>query len=368
MASTFLRERSPFIWIRYKDASGKWKSMSTGYRQDNIGDRKQAALLAKRKSLEELISKPIKSSRSAWQEWVVGWIGSKWGDPAKLNSTANRYAKYFQRWLEFFEEKEIASPATFRREHIDEYFVWRERHGGGRNTAIHEIKFLAQVLEEALNRGYIATNPARRMRLSKDRPAEKIPWSDDEVSKVQAALEERDRYGWLHVTLLMGYHQAVRLRQAGIPLSCVDFKRRLINYPSASVKGGKGYSQPISPVFIETLKDIVRHRQKLGKSTLCDIPDHTKGQVPASVQWREFLDRLELHHLSHHGLRSAWITQAALRGIPESLAKRFVNHASTQVHEIYQKITATDLMPMLDAFLLAKPNALALPPATQAKA
>lgn len=81
------------------------------------------------------------------------------------------------------------------------------------------------------------------------------------------------------------------------------------------------------------------------------------------MQWREFLDTLGLHHLCHHGLRATWITQAALRGIPESLAKRFVNHASTQVHEIYQKITATDLMPMLDAFLLNGPAKPALPAA-----
>jgi hypothetical protein len=47
-----------------------------------------------------------------------------------------------------------------------------------------------------------------------------------------------------------------------------------------------------------------------------------------------------------------WITRAALGGVPESLAKRFVNHASSQVHAIYQKITATDLMPMLDALAL----------------
>jgi hypothetical protein len=91
------------------------------------------------------------------------------------------------------------------------------------------------------------------------------------------------------------------------------------------------------------------------------------------MQFRHFLDSLglrhglDLSHLCHHGLRATWITQAALRGIPESLAMRFVNHSSRQVHEIYQKITATDLMPMLDQFLLAKPNALALPTSVHSK-
>ena len=60
MASTYKRADSPFIWIRYKSDSGPWKSANTGYRQDNIGDRKQAAQLAKRKSLEEMANKPVR--------------------------------------------------------------------------------------------------------------------------------------------------------------------------------------------------------------------------------------------------------------------------------------------------------------------
>ena len=49
MASTYRRTDSPYIWIRYKDAAGKWKSTNTGYRQDNIGDRKQAEQIGQAK-------------------------------------------------------------------------------------------------------------------------------------------------------------------------------------------------------------------------------------------------------------------------------------------------------------------------------
>jgi len=69
MASTYKRADSPFIWIRYKSNSGAWKSANTGYRHDNIGDRKQAAQLAKRKSLEEMANKPIRVAS------LVGRIG-----------------------------------------------------------------------------------------------------------------------------------------------------------------------------------------------------------------------------------------------------------------------------------------------------
>jgi hypothetical protein len=69
MASTYLRKDSPFIWISYKSVSGVWKNTNTGYRQDNIGDRKQAEKLAKRKTLEEMANKPkISSDRGTSRE------------------------------------------------------------------------------------------------------------------------------------------------------------------------------------------------------------------------------------------------------------------------------------------------------------
>ena len=90
MASIYPRKDSPFIWIRYKDSSGKWKSTDTGYRWDNIGDRKQACLLAKKKSLEEMANKPARVASQKWEDWVLPWINSRWGDrtnrtPAKAN-------------------------------------------------------------------------------------------------------------------------------------------------------------------------------------------------------------------------------------------------------------------------------------------
>jgi len=354
MASLYNRSDSPFIWIRYKDAAGKWASKNTGYRQDNIGDRKQAEIVAKRKSLEEMASKPVRVASHNWEDWAMPWIIARWGN--RTNRTPKMYTNYFWRWLKYFQENEVTQPATLRREHVINYLEWRQKHGGHRNTAIHEIKFLGMLMDEAINRGYATTNPARKLHIEKTAPAEKVPWSEFEVEQVEKALAERNKFGWMHVTFLMGLYQAARLRQSEIPLSRIDFRRRIIDYPSDRVKGGKGYSQPIDSDFYPILQELVAHRQSLGKSLLCEIP------VLPSVEWRRFLDTLGLKHLVHHGLRATWITRAALAGIPESLAKRFVNHASSQVHAIYQKITATDLMPMLDAFALYRHKQALMPP------
>ena len=105
-----------------------------------------------------MVTKPARLAGSACSEWVAGWINSRWGDVQKAETTAHLYERYFQKWLRFLDEKQITTPLLFRREHIDSYLAWREADGGGRNSSIHEIKFLAQVLDEAIARGFITTN------------------------------------------------------------------------------------------------------------------------------------------------------------------------------------------------------------------
>jgi integrase len=334
--------------------------MNTGFRRDNPGDRKQALNLARKKSLEEMATKASKASGSEWQDWVVPWINSRWGDVHKPETSAHVYGRYFYRWLKYFEERKITTPQLFKREHVDDYLAWRTQQGAGRNSAIGELKFLAQVLDEAITRNFVSgVNVCRKLRIRADKPADKVPWSDDEVALVQAELEKNHRYDWMHVSFLLGLHQAARLRMCAIPLSAIDFGKRMINYPGAAMKGGKSFSQPIAPEFIDVLRDVVEHRRKLKKSTLAEMPDPYNHQEPAGVQWRKLLDSLGLDNLSHHGLRVRWITQAALMNIPESLTMKFANHSGLAVHRIYQKIQNTDVATMLDGLLLARSQALA---------
>jgi hypothetical protein len=356
MASIYKRPETSYIWITYKGADGCRKRINTGYRWDNPGDRKQAEKLAKMKTLEELVSKPIKST-GGWEDWVLPWINGRWGH--SKNSTPDKYRNYFLRWLDFFEDTDVANPAALRREHVLAYLEWRKKRGGERNTAIHEIKFLGIVMDEAITRGYASQNPCRKLGLKKDEVKHKVPWTPQQVSFALESVEEIEPFGWLHVALLMGRYQAVRIGQCCVPLSGIDLDRRIINFPRDIVKGGKGYSQPIDPEFYPILADIVKHRRKLSKAALCDFPPMHRLCVSIFIDALTHYDE-GFEQLSHHGLRATWITQAALAGVPETLAKRFVNHASSEVHAIYQCITADDLMPMLDALALARNKQAAL--------
>jgi hypothetical protein len=340
MASVYNRSDSPYIWISYKDASGKWRNSNSGYRKDNVGDRRQAELVAREKTLMELTARPVSPGRSAFAEWTAQWIEQRWGH--KRNSTLQQYRRCFLTWQEYLTEIGTVTPAAVTREIVPGYGQWRKKRGTGHNTVIHELKFIAQIMEEAVRRGYARENPARKLGLQQAEQEHTPPWKDEQIKIALAEAEKADRFGWLHVALLMGYHQAVRLQQSAVPLNSIDLEREVIEYPGSIVKGGKPFTQSIYPEFLPILAEIVAHRRQLGESRLCSLP-----KLP-SLQIRWFLDGLGFKELSHHGLRVSWITRAALAGFPESVAMRFANHASREVHAIYQRIGSSDVAKFFD--------------------
>jgi integrase len=312
--------------------------MNSGFRKDDGNDRRQAKRLVAQRSLEELTARPMKAGVAEFDQWVASWIQQRWGH--KKTRTLTQYQGYFMRWRQYLAKIGVSSPAAVTREHMLNYTDYRLKQGAGRNTSIYELKFFAQVLDEAVRRDYARTNVARKLGLQQTAHEHKVPWTDEELQKVGAALSQAGQFGWMHVTFLMGFYQASRLRQCAVALRLVDLNRKLINYSDEGVKGGKGFSQPIDPDFLPMLRAIKEKRMSEGADTLCTLP-----RMP-SIEWRRFLDTLNLPHLSHHGLRATWITRAAIAGVPEVQTRRFVNHASSQVHQIYQRITATDIAPI----------------------
>jgi hypothetical protein len=352
MASLYLRPDSPFLWMRYKDASGKWKSANTGYRKGNVGDERQADLLVREKTVQERATQRVNPGRASFEEWCPTWIEQRWGNKPQ---TVKAYRQRFRFLIEYLSQAGATHPSAVTRDLTLAYPAWRtarksgwrKQKSSGTNTALYEIKFLAMMLDEAIHRGYARENPARRLGIAQTEHKHKTVWTDRQIEIALDAAEKSEPYGWIHVSLLMGKYQAVRLAQSAVPLDSIDLQRKVIRYPGSLMKGGRSYDQAIDPNFIPLLSEIVTHRRKAGCLTLCDLP-----KLP-SLLMRRFLDALierdsGFTKLSHHGLRATWITRAALNGVPETFAMRFVNHASTEVHKIYQQIGATDFVPYFE--------------------
>jgi hypothetical protein len=341
MASTYLRKDSPYIWIRYKDRTGKWKSANTGYRKNSGAESRQAKRLAAEKSLQEIMSSGVAPAKSAFVDWCPQWVAQRW---SHKGGTLRRYRIILKLWLRYLDEVDVKIPATVTRETILDYVGRREAEGAARNTALSEVKLIAQVLDEAVTRGYAKTNVARKLGLKTTPQTHKTPWTDAQINLAIDAAEKADRFGWIHVALLMGRFQAVRLGSCAVPLDCIDLERKEIRYPGSVMKNGREFQQAIFPDFLPILTEIVEHRRKLSETYLCKLP----GQPSPSFHLRKFLDDLGLRGLSHHGLRASLITKMALRGVPESACMKFVGHQSREVHSVYQRLSSNDVVQFFD--------------------
>ncbi len=330
------------VWyISYKNEAGKWKGKSTGYRVGNLGETRQAKPLCERQSRVQR-ERDEDAGDSRFDRWVDAWMQTRYGD--RPNTTLATYQRCWRKLRAWLDQSGLDRPGQVTYAHVQSYLGWRLRHGGKKNTAIADLKFLGVVLGEALKRGYCTANPARQLGLRKDAAKEKVPWNTDEVRRVGELLH-RELWGqWPHVVFLLGLHQAARLRQCAVPLDAIDLRSGVIHWPAGIMKGARPHSQPIDP----ELARIIDARRQAGHRTLCDLP-----QFP-SIEFRQLLDSLGLQHLVHHGLRVTLVTNMAKGGVPIAQAMRFVGHSGLSVHQIYIKLGASDLLGVFDRIRAAK--------------
>lgn len=328
MASTYKKKGSDIIWLRYKDATGVWRGKATSYRASNIGDVRQAKLLARKQSEIEAERRSIASEH--FGEWVLGWLISKYG--AAETSTPGVYKRMWRTLERFLAEQRIASAQQVRRELAQAYLAWRTK-AAGRNSAIQELKLLGMIMDEAVNRGHCMANPLRKLGLKREKAEEKLIWDDAALTKA-ACFFELHKSRWMRAAFYFGIYQACRLRQCQLPLVNIRIDLGVLQYPDYLVKGRDGYTQPIDPRFLPLLKELIAEAAAEGDDTICHVP------WDASLRLRKSLDRAGLPGLCHHGLRATWITRAAENGIPESQAMAFCHHESREVHRIYKKLSA----------------------------
>jgi integrase len=330
-----LHVRGKVIWISYRNESGEWKYRSTGYRQANIVERRAAERLCAAASLRE---RTTATARSTNWEFVPDWLAATHSHPLTLRSYQKRW-KALRIWLH---DIDVGGPQQLTRENCQAYPAWRAQNGGARNTSVKELQLMSAVLQEAVRRGYIQSNVAHNLRIKRDPAAEKRPFTDEELSRIDKALRAQS-HSWLMASYCLGRWQGSRLSQCAVPLDSIDLDRQVIHYPAGIMKGGRALTQPIDPHALPILRDLVAHRRSIGATSLCDLPE-----MP-SLEWRHFLDSLEppIHGASHHCFRVTLVTRFALAGVPESLAAKYTGHSSIAMHRIYQKYTTQDVADVL---------------------
>ncbi|MGA2177444.1 MAG: hypothetical protein ABSH38_20925 [Verrucomicrobiota bacterium] len=81
------------------------------------------------------------------------------------------------------------------------------------------------------------------------------------------------------------------------------------------------------------------------------ITTASKWEKPSKMWWRFFKqnDELNLPHLTFHCTRVTFITRGAKQSVPQSQMMKLVNHASEEIHRVYQRLVVAGVRKELNA-------------------
>lgn len=347
MASLYKRPRSPFWWIKFRDAAGAVRCESTGLRVGRGDDYRRAQDLRAERTLAERKSGTVHHAEH-WPQWVPQYIDLAAG------RTQERYLSAWRSLRIFFEEKEITAPRQLTYQHCADYMPWRLKPNkargkwrAGRNTAILELKVLRWLLREAVRRGYAPGNPARELVLRRE-PRKLFPeYTRDQLEQIADAIErepdEAARTQLRNSFLIARYH-GVRLRETNVnPVR--DVQLWPSDRPTAAhglegsirfhQKGGKVKDKPLHPKLIPLFQDLIARKQ-------------TTTYPPAawSGRWFRFLVRAGLKaqnpNACFHSLRVTVKNQLDAAGVPTEIVREYLSHTPQDVHSSYGRFANLD--------------------------
>ena len=335
MASLYKIKRSPFWFLRHKEAkTGKWVSHSTGLRhRDKVDNLKAQALVA------EIAAQEAKRTfavyhQSRW-DWVLDWLPTH----CENAGTLSRFRDSWGYILRFMDHKNIV-PTEFRPVHALEFIDWRindakqrdKRKKICKNTAIIDLKLASVIFRQAVMRELITVNPMQNLQLRKDAPAEKQELTDNEIQVCRDKLKECPQ--WMSDCFEIALNTGCRLRETAIPLSCVDMNNMTIMFPCPKGGRGRAFTRPMPDALVPIFTRKIREGAEYSVVFPGDY----------SLRWFKFWrKKVKMSHLSFHCLRVTYVTRLARGGVPLSGAMRLVNHSSSAVHRIYQKLGVEDV-------------------------
>ncbi len=335
MASLYRRDRSPFWWVEFiDDKTNKRTCKSTGYRRDDPSDHKKARALQAELTSREF-NKTTHHSSERWESWVLPFLKRHCKSPRTLG----RYELAWS-WISIYlTEKRIFMPRDMNYQDALGYLKWRTTYKkrGGRtvkhNTALNDMKVLRIIMGQAIRLGYCTTNPCNRLGVAKEETKEKPELTDTDITEIRAALKTRER--WMQISFEIALHTGCRQSETQIAFKDVDFSRKTITFMTP--KGGKAraFSVPL-PAAIEPM---LLELQNSGAKVTLDNPPRMLGKH----WWEFFKNDLKRPDLCFHCTRVTFVTRHARAGTPLSVAMRLVNHSSTLVHSIYQRLGVDDV-------------------------
>lgn len=354
MASLYPRKGSPYFWLKFRNELGKVTQISTGCRIGSGPDTRRAKQMEAQKNVEELSYGEIRNTSKGWA-WVSDYLNIRYA----ANHLSNQ--RYLSAWTSiemFIQEKKIPSPASFTRAHCFQYVTWRQKPDREKgkykaclNTVLTEIKVLRIILQEAVERGMCPGNPCIKLGIKAGKPKQKPELTAEHCATIRAEIRKvEDSYErqLLRTSFEIARHQGCRLKETQInPMTDVDITGRRIRF---KVKGGKEHIAPLHPNLVPLFEEL----QSEGRTTTWCVPPNRPQKWAgtwAGNVWFRFLTRIGLKkdNITFHSTRVTVATEFVRKNVPEAKAMKYLGHASTTVHRIYQRLRLDDLSDCVDA-------------------
>lgn len=327
---------SPFWWVKWVDDTGMIRQESTKRRWDSVQETREARKIRAQKEIIEQTGQRSHRSGRAFSEWVQPWLDQM---HKNADGTLEAYTGAWKNLSKFFQLEGVKSAADVTRDHCHRYIDWRtgqadknarKKQKGKkvkRNTALNDLRILRKIMYEAYNREWIDRNPAAKLGIKRDAPPEKPVITDEQRALVESTFPPVP--DWREISWTIAINQGCRLKETSLPLSRVDFVNDLITF---ELKGGKLHTTKLMPA----VKTLLLKLRDMG------CTQTWKFHKLASRDWSRIFKRLGLK-FSFHSTRVTVITKLARAGVNEQQARRFIGHASSEIHAIYTRLEAGDL-------------------------
>ena len=315
--------------------------------------KKEAQRKARRLEAELLEGRYRDEPRAPSVEALVNEYMNFLRTERRAKKTIVKYTKVLTRLEDLTQRQRIASVDKINLRVIDAFRGERVDAGAAPKTVYNETVIIRQLINFALSRGSLSTDPLKGLKITGPKPTPQPCWLPDEVERILAASPEPQR--WVFIVLA---DTGMRISEfAHLTWEDVDICNNVLQIRPKDdwrPKTGDMRAIPMSRRVRELVASLSRgHRWVLTAPASRRYPQGGQrvSERRLLVTLKRVLKKLGLKgHL--HTFRHAFISRCLTSGIPEAVVREWVGHVDRDVIRLYTHLASTvsqDAMKRLSA-------------------
>jgi site-specific recombinase XerD len=263
------------------------------------------------------------------------------GTEGRAAKTLSKYVKVFERVAVLADDRKVRNLAGVDLRFIDAYKAQRKTDGAAAKTLYTETVIIRQLINFALSRNMINTDPLKGLKFKKPKPAEQPCWTRPQVLQIlEASPAEIQPLLTLLADTGMRIGEAAWLTWEDVQIATENSVIRIRSKDGWKPKTGDERAVPISPMLVSVLTGLPRRCR-----WVVTMPP-SKYQPATGRQWTErralqalkrVLERLGLPG-KLHTFRHSFISHALLKNVPEAVVRQWVGHVDDEVIRHYTHV------------------------------